>query len=290
MKVIPIALAAHYATGSTTYADAMVITRTDGQIFRFTGTDRDSVIGGQTYSAAQGLDASSIVQSAGLSVDNLELTTIDDGTLFDVLDINAGIWRNAKFLIFRYNYESPSDGIDPLLAGTFGEITTMQSSIKIELRGLQQGLQQTVGNVSTKTCRARLADYPTPAGNNLCRLEPEPWTVTGSITSVTSQGVFADSGRAEAEDWFTEGIIEFTSGANAGLPAKVRKFASGQFELSIPMVFDVEVGDTYTVIAGCTKRWAEDCVAKFDNGINFQGEPHRPGIDALTASPVPDAR
>jgi hypothetical protein len=49
------------------------------------------------------------------------------------------------------------------------------------------------------------------------------------------------------------------------------------------------VGDTYSVHAGCRKRLAEDCLAKFDNVLNFQGEPHRPTVDDLTASPEPNA-
>ena len=57
----------------------------------------------------------------------------------------------------------------------------------------------------------------------------------------------------------------------------------------IPFVWDVQIGDTYEVIAGCTKRRSEDCRDKFDNVPNFQGEPDRPGVDQLTASPVPEA-
>ncbi len=46
---------------------------------------------------------------------------------------------------------------------------------------------------------------------------------------------------------------------------------------------DIQVGDTFDVIAGCRKRLTEDCKVKFNNVLNFQGEPHLPGIDRLTA-------
>jgi len=42
-------------------------------------------------------------------------------------------------------------------------------------------------------------------------------------------------------------------------------------------------------VAGCRKRLDEDCRLKFDNVLNFQGEPHRPTVDAITETPEPNA-
>ena len=111
------------------------------------------------------------------------------------------------------------------------------------------------------------------------------WTETGTITSVTSKQVFTDSSRTEADDYFGEGILTWTAGLNTGLSQKVKTYASDTFTLSLPMIFDVQIGDTYSVIAGCRKRLDEDCAAKFSNELNFQGEPHRPTVDELTSSP-----
>lgn len=291
MKVIPIALQVARDTGSTTEADAIEIIRTDGQAFRFTSADTDSTIDGDLYSAQQGFTVSSIDITAGLSVDNMELTTIDDGTLFDVVDIKAGIWANAKFRIFRYNYMSPGGGIDPLIAGTFGEITLPEGAIKIELRGLQQKAQQTVGNASSKTCRARFCDFPAPAGNNLCRLNVASFTYFGTVTDVVGDLGFNAAGMAQTGTEFSEGIVIWLTGLNAGLKAKVRTYNGTlkRFTLVLPMARGIGFGDTFQAVIGCSKRLEEDCFERFDNVINFQGEPHRPGVDALTASPVPDA-
>ena len=54
--------------------------------------------------------------------------------------------------------------------------------------------------------------------------------------------------------------------------------------LVLAMPAAVQVGDTFSIVAGCRKR-LEDCRDKFDNVLNFRGEPHRPGVDALTAAP-----
>lgn len=290
MKATPTALAAHYAGGATTLAHALRITRTDGQVFAYTSGSVSVTIGGVLYSAAQGLDISGIASSVGLAVDNLELTTLDDGSLFTSADIKAGVWQNAAFVIFRYNWASPTDGVDYLLAGMVGNVTLKLGAVVAELRGLQQYLQQPVGNVTSMSCRARLADQPMQAGNNRCGLVAATWTDALTVTAVTDRRTFTATGTARAADWYTEGIATWVTGANAGLKAKIKAYSAAQvFELLTSQQHDIAVGDTLTALAGCRKRLAEDCLAKFANVVNFQGEPHLPGLDALTQTATPNA-
>lgn len=276
---VPAALLAHYESGSTTLAWAIKIERSDGEVYGWTSATKDEEISGVDYLSAPGLDVASFATSAGLAVDNTEITILPDDTIITRADIIAGRWDNAEYTLFRYNWADLTDGVDVRSVGNLGELQPKAGAYVAELRGLQQYLQQTVGSVSTKTCRARLGDAK-------CTVDLGPWTETGTITSVTSKQVFRDSSRAEAADYFGEGILTWTGGDNIGLSQKVKTHAAdGTFTLSLPMIFDVQVGDTYSVIAGCRKRLDEDCVAKFNNGLNFQGEPHRPTVDDLTSSP-----
>lgn len=275
MKTIPSALATAYASRETTLAYGLKITRADATVYAFTSHDVDDEVGGITYSANPGLSITDLVIQASAAVGNLELTTLDDGTMFTRADVLGGRWRNAAFELFRYDWANLAGGVDPQLAGTLGEGKMRQNDIVIELRDLRQYLQQAVGSASSKTCRARLGDAK-------CAKDLTAFTYTGTLTGVTSNQVFADSGRSEADAWFDEGEITWTGGANDGLSAKVKSFASGAFTLALPMVSEVAVGDTYSVIAGCRKRLEEDCYTKFDNVPNFQGEPHRKGLNDLT--------
>lgn len=278
-KTIPALLLANYASGAPTTAFGLRITRADGQVYGWTSTDVDATISSVVYRAAPGLDVASWVSSAGFAVDNTEITVLPDDTVITRADILAGRWNNAAFYLFRYNWKSPGDGVEPIGSGFLGQLNPRGGAYVAELRDLKQYLQQPVGAASTKTCRARL-------GDPLCGVDLAPWTFTGTITSVTSKQVFRDSARAEAADYFAEGVLTWTAGLNAGLAQKVKAHAAdGTFTLSLPMIFAVQVGDTYSVIAGCRKRLDEDCAAKFANALNFQGEPHRPTIDDLTSSP-----
>ncbi len=277
MKTIPTGLAAHIATRDTTLATAIKITRKDGAVYGFTTHDVDGTIAGVTYLANPGLQVTDIVVAANAAVGNLELTTLHDGTVFSTKDIVSGLWRNAEFTIFRYNWSDTAAGIDTLLTGTLGEFRIGRNSLVAELRDLRQYLQQSVGDASSKTCRARL-------GDGRCRKDLTAFTYTGTLTSVASHLVFTDSGRGEPSDWFGEGEITFLTGANAGISAKVKSYSGGTFTLALPPAGAVVPGDTYRAVAGCRKRLEEDCRAKFDNVLNFVGEPHRKGVNSITKS------
>ncbi len=282
MKSLPANLATHVAGRTTSLATALLITRVDGTVFGFTSHDRDDVVSGVTYRANPGLAVTSIEIAASPAVGNLELTTLHDGTVFTTADVFNGVWRNAAFTLFRYNWASISDGIDTLLTGTFGQVEIKLNAVVVELRDLRQYLQQPVGSASSKTCRYRLGSTDKNNGG-LCLKDLTTFTYTGTLTGVTSNQVFQDTARAEAVNWFDEGEITFTSGANNGISAKIKSHAAdGTFTLALPLYGTVAVGDTYSVIAGCRKRLSEDCVTKFNNVLNFGGEPHRQGLNDLT--------
>ncbi len=86
--------------------------------------------------------------------------------------------------------------------------------------------------------------------------------------------------------FFEQGKILWTTGLNTGLMKEVKSFASGGVVLlQEAMPYTISVGDKFTIWAGCSKRYTEDCKTKFSNGINFRGFPKLPGIDAVLRGP-----
>lgn len=286
---MPAALQTYLQADGAALAWALLLQRPDGALYGFTSADVPLVLDltawghatetAFTFSPTQGLDVSSIATTAGFEVDNLELTTLDDGTLFTRDDILAGRWANTAYRLLRYRWDAApvtiADWVQVAQRGTLGQIIPGQTTIRAELRGLTQRLQQPVGIVSTKTCRARL-------GGPGCTLDLTPFT-TGvlTVTAVASAAQFTAAAATQAADWFGEGVITWLTGANAGTRHKVRAFEAGVFTLVLPTVLPLAVGDTFTAVAGCRGRLLEDCRDKFDNVLNFQGEPHRPTTDDL---------
>lgn len=277
MKTFTPALAAHYASGSTTLAHALRIERKDGEVFAFTSADHDAIIGGLRYLAAPGLQISSIAATAGFAVDNLELTVFPDPDRLPRESFIAGLWQGARFELFEYNWAAPADGKNTLKRGWLGECKLQAESVTVELRSLRQALQQQVGSFTTQTCRWRLGDAR-------CQVPLAPLTHTGAVAAPADR--YEIAGLAGADDYYAEGVVRFTSGANAGVERKVRSYAAGVMTLATPLPFVPAVGDAFTAVAGCRKR-LQDCRDDYANVRRFGGEPHIPGIDALTAYPTP---
>lgn len=81
--------------------------------------------------------------------------------------------------------------------------------------------------------------------------------------------------------YFDFGLITFTGGLNNGLAGEVASYVPGQWSLELPFPYTISIGDTYSMRAGCNKALAT-CIAKFNNVLNFRGEPYLPGIDKIT--------
>lgn len=288
MKPIPTDLLTHYEQQTTTVAAFLKVVLANQTTFGFTSTDKTVTVDGLDYEP--GFDVSAIASSEALNVDNLELTILPDleGGTVTTLDLLTGKWNNAFFEVFEANYEAPADGVNVLKHGWTGNVTIRNGSYVLEFRSLAQRLQQPQGIVSSRTCRAQL-------GDSKCRVVLAYFTESGTVTSAADQRNFTDTARTEADDWFAEGSVTFTDGANAGYTRKVKAYASDAFELVEAFPFPIDIGDAYEAVAGCRKRHerslanpmgVSDCIDKFDNILNFQGEPHLQGLDALTSNPT----
>lgn len=117
-------------------------------------------------------------------------------------------------------------------------------------------------------------------------------TIEATVASLDDlRRVFRLSYSGDApDDFLRDGLAAFTSGANAGLKKEVKKFeaaASDKVTLFEELPFDLAIGDSLTITAGCDKTVAE-CTATFDNIDNMRAMPYVPGQDLLLN--FPDAR
>ena len=80
---------------------------------------------------------------------------------------------------------------------------------------------------------------------------------------------------------FTAGKLVWTSGDNTGRAMEVRSYVPGCILLAQPMPRRSAPGDAYKLYPGCGKRALEDCRNRYNNILNFRGEPHLPGVAKL---------
>lgn len=83
--------------------------------------------------------------------------------------------------------------------------------------------------------------------------------------------------------WFAGGVFTFNSGLNAGISMEIQEYTPGIFILELPMPYEIVGDESYTAVVGCMKAKFQDCRDKFNNLVNFGGEPDTPGMDKLLA-------
>lgn len=99
-------------------------------------------------------------------------------------------------------------------------------------------------------------------------------------------GVLGVKSNATADNWFTDGVVKFTSGNNVNLAMEIKAWSSGGgLNTFLAMPFDVNVGDEVVLHPGCNKLILGDCKVKFDNVVNHRAEPYLPGQDELFKFP-----
>jgi len=279
VKTVPAAL-----VNCGTLVMGVYILRRDGTQLGWTQHDRDATVtieidGVDTdvdLFANPGFNIQSLVSTAGLGVDNTENRIIagDDMTR---ADIYARLWDGSRVYFFRYSWKDPAAGIIPVKRGSFGNYRPKLAEFVVEFRDLRQALQSNSTWVFQEGCRWRLGDAR-------CAKDLTAFTFTPiTVTAVASAYSFTASALTQAADFFGNGEITWVTGLNAATPGhQVKTHATGGvITLSEFAVFAIQVGDTFTIKAGCRQRWDVDCRDKFDNLLNYGGEKDKTTRDEL---------
>jgi uncharacterized phage protein (TIGR02218 family) len=264
----------------------------DNRIFRWTEYPQDLVLfDGQTYGPAQGGDTSARDAIATLEASNKEFKG------FAVLETGDGLTqteiRNGA-LVGAYLDEYLVDWRTPWLAPLhctryFIKSATMDGSLwRLDCQGLSYIYEDQVGEYWGPLCRSELFD----SGIRKCNLPTSGKIIASSILHVYP----GDTGRYKikvsafgafaADNWANDGKVYFLSGAMSGRIGNIKQWdylGSNQADLYLQerSPHPLTVGMNLTLYPGCDKTLAT-CKAKFNNVINFQGEPWIPGGDAGT--------
>lgn len=248
------------------------IVPTSGSTIYLTRYTRDLTMNGHTYLSAGGFDFSGYSSGTGLSSAMVDLEGIAGmaGISFDA--VASGLFDGARCYLFKTTWNNPIEDEEQITASILGKTTIMDEKYRTEEMSLLDALNQSVGKTYTASC-PKIFGSTTYAG---CMKVVA--ASTGTLTSVSSGSIFRDSARGEVADYFGNGTVKFTSGANAALkPLEIRAYgADGTITTFEPFHYAPAIGDSYILVPGCRKRQNEDCRDKWDNVVNFGGFIHIP--------------
>lgn len=249
--------------------------RRDGVAIGLTTHDRDLVIDGLVHRAAPGMTPSAIKRNDGLEPDTMDIEGALTSGAIGEDDLIAGRWDGARVVLFAVDWTAPGETV-PLGGGTIGAVETKDGAFTAELRGATAALDRPVVETTSPECRAEL-------GDRRCRVAMAGRRRMMRVVSAEDQEVVVDAAEP-VTDAYGNGVLRWLGGANCGLESAVAVSAGNTLTLRTPSAFAAKPGTLVELIEGCDKSVAT-CGARFDNVLNFRGEPHLPGIDLLTRYP-----
>lgn len=296
MKAISNALAAHLSQPGTTVAMLWKVVRPDG--FKLGFTDCDTAITFNdgtdtvTYQPADGVTGSATETSA-TDTSSQDIVGFLDSAAITEADIFASLYDYAVVEIRLVNWADLTMGALLWKKATLGEVKIKNGQFTAELRGLEFWLSINMGEAYGPQCRVDL-------GGTECTIDLNLWRQNGIVESVSDRRTFVPAAAPSATpllmigsatptlpapaNWFTQGIIKFTSGLNNTFSMEVGSWDGTTLGLFQSMPFDVAPGDTFTIEPGCD-RLIETCLTKFNNKDNHRGEPLIPGMDQILLYP-----
>ena len=250
------------------------IERPDGAGLALTSHDSALNHDGIVFVPTPGITPAAVSRSLGLEPDSGEIAGALSSEALLNHDLALGRWDGASIRLSAVDWAALNADAINLLAGELGELSTQGECFTAELRGAASRLEQPVCPATSPGCRANF-------GDKKCRVD-----LAGR--SSFAQVVAANGGQLQLDrdigDIYLLGRLRYLRGANCGLATRIIAIDGDLVRVRDLPRAPVESGCRVEIREGCDKRF-ETCVERFDNAVNFRGEPHLPGNDLLTRFP-----
>lgn len=274
MRAASVGLAARLGKEVISFARLWKIVLADATRITFTDHDQNIVYGGDTYSSFEGFDASSVLSAVGSTIQGVEINRAIDASITEEM-VRSNALDGAVVTLSVIDWQHPSDGVIDLFGGTTGDVYfSDKGNLKITIDGQFRKDRFILIESYSTTCRVDL-------GSPRCGVDIDALSTTFTVDVVAFSNKFTTLELNQADAAWNYGLIRFTSGANNGLVFEVAKTLQSDKSVFtyLPIPFLVVPGDTGTIWPGCDKQLITGCLNKYNNVINFQGEPYNPSSD-----------
>lgn len=277
MKTVSAGLQAVIDAGNVQWTFIWKLKRRDGIIYAYTEHDQPLEIdlldgdGPITYQPGTISEPSEPDQSLGVKVDNADLTGatgLIDGFGINKDDIVAGRFDGAEITTAHCHW--PDLSLGGMIASVHfaGDAVDREQTFSISSRSLVSRFDARPTIKIEPECRHEF-------GSTECGYDLSGQTHAGAITVQTDARRYVTD-VIQAADYFGYGVLEFTTGRNAGIKYDINTSgAAGEVELSGPPRLPVSIGDGVLLTRGCAHNKSA-CIS-FNNMINFGGFPSVPG-------------
>ncbi len=227
--------------------------RADATIFRFTDHATPITFNANVFTPTRGIDASARERQAGVQVHNLEILGILESNTITHDDVRAGLYDNAKITEYWLDWRYPWAGAVITNVYWITALKYTSEGWEATLESVMRRLQRKRGSSYARSCRYEL-------GDSQCTVTLATFTEVGTVTDVSSGSLdnrktFIVTGPSASAGEYGLGFLTWVTGNNAGLTSQVKTHTTGPITIVLQLKahFDIEVGDTGNLVAGCDK-------------------------------------
>lgn len=244
--------------------------RSDGVALGFTSHDRDLLFGGINHRAAPGMAPAAIRMTSDLSEDSAGVEGALSHSTIRAADLSAGLFDSAAIETGIVDWETLDHQV--LYSGTLGQIDDNGLGFSGELKSAKHVLEQDLVPRTSPTCRALFCGKG-------CGI-----SAIGVTSRVVLEAVDLDLNRVRfaglQTDNYVDGELRFLDGPQTGIPFGILGNSGDWLALDRPLDNQTEVGIPAELREGCDHT-LNTCATRFNNAVNFRGEPFLPGNDLL---------
>ena len=190
-----------------------------------------------------------------------EFCNHDESESLNISDVLSSGLNNALFEYFMVNIFSDTQERLMLKSGIIEYIEIIgQNKFSLKITSLLNGLSNEACIKFSQNCRACF-------GDKKCGLDLSKYKYSGTITRIINDKSFIDTACDQKIGYFSDGFVKID-----GYRYKVKFYINNIFELYNKPLNPLSVNDKFEAFPTCNKT-IKMCGERYDNLINFRGEP-----------------
>ncbi len=247
------------------------IYRRDGKAIGLISHDRSLRFGGVDHLACPGMTPAAIRRTASLDGDNAEVEGALSHASISEMDLAAGVFDGAMIEMGVVDWVTLEH--QALYTGALANVRSADTGFVAELQSAKAVLDKDIVPRASPTCRAEFCGRG-------CTLSAVVYTHDAMLTQVDWDANIAWFD-AIVPEHFQNGLLRFYAGPQTGVPFGILDSVEGGLLLDRPILPEVAIGTRARLVEGCDHT-LNTCSSRFNNTVNFRGEPFVPGNDLLT--------
>lgn len=262
------------------------LTSVKNVVFHFTDhTENLLLFDDNVYQAMSSMDSSAQRKQENLESTNKEARGIINSEEITFEMLQTGLFHNARVDEYLVDHRTPWLAPIDYEIYFIRQVSFDGATWHAEIEGMTSLLKRPSGDVWGPMCRVPLFSQ----GNGKCNALPAVYQQAALITAVTDDNFrfeFTVTNTLWQENGFgNDGVVEFITPSSSmfGFTAVIKSYAynapDGDVILQTGTPFPMNVSERVQMVPGCDHIHDGHCTTRFDNLINFQGEPFIPGGD-----------